>query len=46
MTELEIIKIIEQGQNTNAPAEITLKLIKEYCNNLIEQKDKYLCENQ
>ena len=28
---LEILKIIEQGFNTNAPAETVVNVIKQYC---------------
>ena len=44
MTELEILKIIEQGHNTNSPADITLKVIKQHCENVINQMESELCE--
>ena len=43
---LEILKIIEQGYNTDAPADITLKVIKEYCENAVKQMEDKLCEEQ
>lgn len=45
MTELEILKIIEYGYNTNAPAELVIQVIKKHCEDLIQQKEK-LCEEQ
>ncbi len=38
---LEILKLIEQGNNTNAPADIIVQVIKQYCEtviNAIEQQ--------
>ena len=32
----EILKIIEQGYNTNAPADVTVSVIKQYCESVIE----------
>ena len=46
MTELEILKIIEQGHNTNAPSEIVIQVIKKHCEDLIQQKEEKLCEEQ
>lgn len=43
---LEVLKIISQGQATNAPAEITLKVIKQYCENELKKMEEQLCENQ
>lgn len=37
----EILKIIEQGSNTNAPARITLKVIKKYCEDVLAEMDEY-----
>ena len=31
----EILKIIEQGYNTNAPADVTISVIKQYCESVI-----------
>ena len=33
---LEILKIIEQGFNTNAPAETVVSVIKQYCDSVIK----------
>lgn len=41
---LEVLKIISQA--TNAPAEITLKVIKQYCENELKKMEEQLCENQ
>lgn len=37
---LEILKIIEQGSKTDAPADITIKVIKQYCEAVMNKYNK------
>lgn len=43
---LEILKIIEQGSRTAAPADITIKVIKQYCETELNKMEDKLCEEQ
>lgn len=43
---LEILKIIDQGSKTDTPADTTIKVIKQYCENELNKMEEQLCEKQ